>query len=236
MLAMQRENLLFRATRDLDIVLTMEALDERFGKAFWEFVEAGGYAARKKSGRRQFYRFESPSDARYPEMLELFSRRPDLLDLAEGTHLTPIPMNDDVSSLSAILLDEAYYRLIQDGRHILNDLSIVRAEYLVPLKMRAWIDLSQRRDGGGAVDTKEIKKHRNDLFRLARLLSPRATLKLDPVVRGDMKMGLEILQRESGVDIKQFGWENTSADEVIAMMLQVYGPTIRTGSSEATEA
>ena len=34
-------------------------------------------------------------------MLELFSRKPDVLQLAEGSHLTPLPMEDDVSSLRA---------------------------------------------------------------------------------------------------------------------------------------
>ena len=33
----------FRATKDLDIVLSVEALDASFVRAFWEFVRAGKY-------------------------------------------------------------------------------------------------------------------------------------------------------------------------------------------------
>jgi hypothetical protein len=42
-------------------------------------------------------------------MLELFSRLPDALDHAEGSELTPVPVDDEVSSLSAILMDDDYY-------------------------------------------------------------------------------------------------------------------------------
>jgi hypothetical protein len=92
-LAMETAGLRFRATKDLDIVLCIEALDAEFVSAFWDFVRAGGYQLKQKAtGGRQFYRFQKPANNAYPFMLELFSRRPDLLDLAEGAHLTPIPM------------------------------------------------------------------------------------------------------------------------------------------------
>lgn len=41
-LAMTGAGLPFRATKDLDIVLYVEALDSTFVHAFWEFVRAGG--------------------------------------------------------------------------------------------------------------------------------------------------------------------------------------------------
>lgn len=31
----------FRATRDLDMVLIVEALTQKFGDKFWEFIESG---------------------------------------------------------------------------------------------------------------------------------------------------------------------------------------------------
>jgi len=36
----------FRATKDMDVVLIVEALDQAFVKRFWEFVEAGKYQIR----------------------------------------------------------------------------------------------------------------------------------------------------------------------------------------------
>ena len=43
---------------------------------------------------------------------ELFARNPDLMDLDEGSHLTPIPTMDDLCNLSAILLDDEYYHFV----------------------------------------------------------------------------------------------------------------------------
>jgi hypothetical protein len=42
-MAMTEAGLEFRATKDLDIVLWLEVLDESFVKAFWEFVRSGKY-------------------------------------------------------------------------------------------------------------------------------------------------------------------------------------------------
>jgi hypothetical protein len=46
-LAMEEAGLEFRATKDLDIVLHVEALTADFGQAFWQFVETGGYEIRQ---------------------------------------------------------------------------------------------------------------------------------------------------------------------------------------------
>jgi len=57
-LALEEAGLEFRATKDLDIVLHVEALTPRFGEAFWRFIDAGGYEIRQAAdtGRPVFYR------------------------------------------------------------------------------------------------------------------------------------------------------------------------------------
>lgn len=53
----------FRATKDLDLVLLVEALTPEFGQIFWDFVREGGYENRQKSsGKPQFYRFSTNPD------------------------------------------------------------------------------------------------------------------------------------------------------------------------------
>jgi hypothetical protein len=62
-IAMTGAGLAFRATKDLDILLYVEALDAAFVRAFWEFVRAGGYEVQEKStGEKQFYRFQKPTN------------------------------------------------------------------------------------------------------------------------------------------------------------------------------
>ena len=73
----------FRATRDLDMVLILEALDPSFGVIFWQFIEDGGYEHRQKgTGKNQFYRFSEPRDPSFPSMIELFTRLPDHYELS----------------------------------------------------------------------------------------------------------------------------------------------------------
>lgn len=104
---MTEEGLDFRATKDIDLVLIIEALDVNFGKKFWEYVKQAGYEhCNKSSGVPQFYRFSHPVSNQYPAMIELFTRKLDAIQLPEDTVITPLPMDEEISSLSAILLDD----------------------------------------------------------------------------------------------------------------------------------
>ena len=107
---MTEEGLDFRATKDIDLVLIIEAVDAAFGRKFWDYVKQAGYEhCNKSSGMPQFYRFSHPMSNRYPAMIELFTRKLDAIQLPDDAVLTPLPMDEDISSLSAILLDDDYY-------------------------------------------------------------------------------------------------------------------------------
>ena len=60
-ISFKNNNADFRATKDLDIVLIVEALTSGFGERFWKFIQDGGYQNRaRSSGKPQFYRFDKP--------------------------------------------------------------------------------------------------------------------------------------------------------------------------------
>lgn len=195
----------FRATKDLDIVLCAEALDSTFIAHFWEFINAGGYQNLQKStGDKQFYRFDKPTTNGYPFMLELFSRVPDQLHLAEHAQLTPIPADEGISSLPAILLDDDYYHCIQNGKNLIDGMPVLGAEFILPFKAKAWLDLTQRKQDGQTIDSKVIKKHRNDVFRLSVLLAPIQRVELPESVRQDMEQFLLAMNSEEGLNLKDF--------------------------------
>ncbi len=73
-------------------------------------------------------------------------------------------------SLSAILLDENYYTALQSAKRDVNGVTIVDETILIPFKAKAFLDLSDRSEKGEKIDSDNIKKHRNDVFRLAQLL------------------------------------------------------------------
>lgn len=223
-LLMMNEGLDFRATKDIDLVLIIEAIDAAFGSRFWEYVTAAGYEHRNKStGESQFYRFANPQSEEYPTMIELFTRKPDAISLPERAILSPLPMEEDVSSLSAILLDEDYYEFLRHGRIQMSGITILDAPYLIPFKAKAWIDLSRRKAEGEQVDSRNIRKHKNDLFRLAELLErDRKPLPYLPdAVKADMNEFLERMRLET-IDLKQIGIHSRSKKMILEELKSIY--------------
>lgn len=211
----------FRATKDLDLVLLVEALTPEFGRAFWRFVRKGGYENRQKStGEPQFYRFSKPSDTAFPAMLELFSRSGAALDDSESK-LTPIHIGDEASSLSAILLDGEYYRLLVSCSVAVEGVSVLSVEGLIPFKAKAWLDLSARRAEGQRVDEKDVKKHRNDVCRLATLLTGAERPAVSAGVRDDMRRFMEVYAADP-VDPKALGIRGVQAQDVVDVLRSVY--------------
>lgn len=176
----------FRVTKDLDLVLIVEAVEPVFVERFWAFIRAGRYRSHQRSDIRPlFYRFKAPEGDEYPFMIELLSRNH--LDLPAGVHLTPIPVDEDISSLSAILLEDAYYHFVIQTRTVVNGVPVIPAQCLIPLKARAWLDLTARKAGGDVnVKGDDIKKHRNDVFRLYRSLAPADRFALPAPLRADL--------------------------------------------------
>jgi hypothetical protein len=121
-------------------------------------------------------------------MLELFSRTPEGMRLGKDSHLTPIPFDESMSSLSAILLDEDYYQFVLSGRKMRNGFaSWIAEDRLIPLKILAWLDLTTRKNAGEEVDSKKIRKHLNDIVNLSGLLTPQSVIKIAPKISIDLK-------------------------------------------------
>ena len=150
-ITMTEAGLPFRGTKDLDIVLHVEVLTPAFGQKFWEFVQAGGYQQKEGDPEQKpcLYRFQKPQDEDFPHMLELFSRVPNGLSFVPPGHLTPIPMDEQISSLSAILLNDEYYQFVLAGRKSKQGMpSWVGEDRLIPLKAVAWLEMTERDQQG----------------------------------------------------------------------------------------
>lgn len=161
-----------RATKDIDIILIVEALNADFVKQFWQFVKDGNYERREKSVEaRKYYRFLKPENKDFPKQIELFSRKPDMIDLGEDDHLTPIPVDDDLSSLSAILLNDDYYNYIIEHSVFEDGVRMANIEALICLKAKAYLEITERLAHSGKEDRKHLSKHKSDVFRLALMLT-----------------------------------------------------------------
>ena len=219
---MAEEGLDFRATKDIDLVLIIEAVDANFGKKFWEYVKQAGYEhCNKSSGVPQFYRFSHPITNQYPAMIELFTRKPDAIQLLEDAAFTPLPMDEDISSLSAILLDEDYYEFLKQGKVTVGGVTVLDAAYLIPFKAKAWMDLTDRKVTGEHVDSKNIKKHKNDVFRLTELLDPAVKTAVPQGVYADIQEFVQRMKNEN-VDTKQLGLVGRTKEEILEELKEMY--------------
>ena len=187
-LAMQDFGVPFRGTKDLDVVLHLEVLTSEFGEVFWKFLDAGGYEIKQKSdGSPRLYRFQKPKEEDFPWMVELFSRLPEGIELFEGSHLSPIPMGEGISDMSAILLDRDYYDFVMSGRKTREGLTWIAEDRLIPLKALAWLNLTRSQKGGVSVRPGDIRKHLNDVVNLSNLLSPQLKVGLALRISADLK-------------------------------------------------
>ena len=175
----------FRATKDLDIVLIIENLNDDFANRLWEFIKAAGYQI-EEGKNKKFYRFNNPKDRSYPKMIELFSRNNNI-ELVPDAHLEPIHISDDVSSLSAILLNNDYYNLLLEGKRTIDGYSVLDEKFLIPFKAKAWCEMTDRQENGEEGLSKHIKKHFRDVYRLSRIIVPTDKVSLDGMVHRDME-------------------------------------------------
>jgi hypothetical protein len=213
----------FRATKDIDMVLCVEVVDAAFGAAFKGFLDAGGYEARERGdGKKEFYRFHRPADKSFPFMIELFARKSGTLNLPDDAELTPIPVDEDVLSLSAILLDEGYYEALHAAKRQFDGVTVIDETLLIPFKARAFLDLTERARNGEKIDSKNIKKHRNDVFRLLQLLPADANIEVPEPIRADLRRFVDLVEGDDTLDPRAFQVKMTRA-EGVALVQSAYG-------------
>ena len=158
-----------RATKDLDLVLVVEALTPDFGARLWDFIKSANYADRSKGEnefKHEYYRFTNPEDKAYPKQIELFARSTGILNLPSDAHIEPLSVGEDLSSLSAILMDDDYYAFT--------------------IKAKAYTEMLDRKAKGEQVDSRDIEKHKKDVFRLIAMLPQDSRFSLPEKLRNDM--------------------------------------------------
>ncbi len=159
-----------RATDDIDMILVVEKMTKEYGNAFWQFIKDGEYKAGKrekddKTPTYTLYRFTTEKEG-YPVKIELLSHHSDMLGEPSGFHIEPIPLSEDLSSLSAIMMDDDNYELTVANSAEQGGVRIATPTTLICLKARAYLNLLNDRANGKHVNSKDIKKHKTDVLKL----------------------------------------------------------------------
>lgn len=201
------------------MVLIVEALDKEFGQLFWDFIVDGEYSIREKSAKRELFRFKGPKDTSYPKEIELFSTIPEGLTFeGEGT-ITLLPIDEDVSSLSAMLLNDDYYKLLLKGKTEKTDYPVIASWCLILFKIRAWIDYTNRQADGQKELSRQIKKHKNDIYRLSQLLEPNI-IEIPESVYVDLMMFIDAMQSDT-IQLKSLGITATSKQTILKRITDI---------------
>lgn len=164
-----------RATHDVDMIVVAEAMTPDFGEQFWRFIREANYRPeRRKTAdgeppKYELYRFIGGKEG-YPEMIELLSRHPDALGDPRGLVIEPLPISDDVSSLSAIIMDDDFYHFTIAHSTLTNGVRHASPIALIALKAKAYLNLLTDRENGKHVNSHHIKKHRSDVLKNAMLI------------------------------------------------------------------
>ena len=185
----------FRATKDIDMILILEDRYREFASVFWEYIREGGYRCGwKNSEDIHFYRFTEPNPG-YPAQIELFSRRPDY-HLSAETGIIPIHIDEEISSLSAILLNDDFYQFMMEGRRTVNGISVLDAAHLIPFKMYAWLDLTEKKTKGEHVNERDLRKHKYDVFRLLEIVTNDISIPVSGLVKESVERFLKRIAGE----------------------------------------
>lgn len=159
-----------RATHDIDMIVVVENMTPEFGQRFWNFIRNGGYrpeCRKSKEGepeKYELYRFVD-GKADYPEMIELLSRHPEVLGEPKEFIIEPIPIGSDISSLSAIIMDDDFYYFTIANSVVTDGIRHATPIALIALKTRAYLNLLEDKARGIHVNTRNIKKHRSDVMK-----------------------------------------------------------------------
>lgn len=216
------EGIAFRSTKDIDLILVVEAISNEFINHFWEFIKQGNYEQKQiAEGERQYYRFIKPETEYFPMQIELFSRTPDVITRTDNMTLTPIPADEELSSLSAILMDDAYYEFTIE--HSKKGATLHRADdlALICLKAKAFLDLTEKKATGKIVDSKNISKHKNDVFRLAATLRDDDRIVLPEGIRSDLINFVNIMtntEPDVKAIMKTMGVTSVTANDLLSQI------------------
>lgn len=97
---------------------------------------------------------------------------------------------------------------------MVDGLPWVAEDRLIPLKAVAWLDLSGRAARGESIDSRDIRKHANDILRLSQLLAPGTVIDAGAKITADLNRFLDNVLADGTVDPRPLGLRDSLADLV----------------------
>ena len=106
------------------------------------------------------------------------------------------------------------------GRRTILGASVLGAEYLIPFKMYAWLDLKDRKARGEHVNERDLKKHKYDVFRLLQIVELGKKIETTGNVNEAVRRFLQEI-RDVKIPLKQIGL-SIDMNEAIVFLESIY--------------
>lgn len=78
---------------------------------------------------------------------------------------------------------------------------------MIPFKAKVLLDLKERKERGNHVDSRDIKKHKNDIIRLSMLLVPDNKIEVPDMIKNDLSQFIQNKDKED-INLKQLRISN----------------------------
>lgn len=121
-------------------------------------------------------------------------------------------------------MNDEYYNFTMEHSHTLEAIRLANTESLVCLKAKAYLDLTQRKANSEAIDEKNIRKHRSDIFRLAATLGEDVLFELPVGIQTDLNLFGKMISQSipDKAFFKSVGLLNINPEEVFQRLCSVF--------------
>jgi hypothetical protein len=110
--------------------------------------------------------------------------------------------------------------LLLAGRDVIEGISILKPSCLIPFKAKAWLDMNEKLERGEHVDSRDIKKHRNDIIRMSAELVLESS-ELSEAVKKDMSTFVQKLHI-TDAELKNLNIVGVHEADIISVLQMVY--------------
>ena len=93
-------------------------------------------------------------------------------------------------------LKKEYDKNIKKQKTTINNLSVLSAEYIIPFKMYAWLDLTEKKNKGEFVKESDLKKHKYDVFRLSQIIDSQKAIPTSGLVHESIIKFVSEIEKE----------------------------------------
>lgn len=108
-----------------------------------------------------------------------------------------------------------------NSRLLIDGYPIIEIEALILFKIRAWLDKKERQDRGEHIDSRDIKKHKNDIFRLLVNVLPSSKMEISEGIKKDISLFVELIDKDRP-DLKNLGIRGTSFEDIMDLLAKIY--------------